>query len=101
MHVLPSNAARSSASGALVDQVDGLRFLEAGGRTRQRVDLRLLLVRQLRLEAAHVFLSCWIRLYGLLCMEVLHQLDFAYSDLEPVSEECLRDLSAMIGLDEG
>ncbi|WP_280421298.1 TetR/AcrR family transcriptional regulator [Nocardia carnea] len=48
-------------------------------------------------EAAHVFLSCWIRLYGLLCMEVLHQLDFAYSDLEPVYEECLRDLSGLLG----
>ncbi|WP_073485006.1 TetR/AcrR family transcriptional regulator [Streptoalloteichus hindustanus] len=50
-------------------------------------------------EAAHVFLSCWTRLYGLLCMEVLHQLDFAYSDLEPVYEECLRDLALTLGLD--
>ncbi|MBG0822762.1 WHG domain-containing protein [Planomonospora sp. ID91781] len=50
-------------------------------------------------EAAHVFLSCWIRLYGLLCMEVLHQLDFAYTDMEPVFEECLRDLAAALGLD--
>lgn len=53
---------------------------------------------QLPPEAAHVFLSCWIRLYGLLCMEVLHQLDFAYSDLEPVYEECLRDLTGILGL---
>jgi len=50
-------------------------------------------------EAAHVFLSCWIRLYGLLCMEVLHQLDFAYTDLEPVFEECLRDLAGILALD--
>ncbi|WP_106402305.1 TetR/AcrR family transcriptional regulator [Actinocorallia populi] len=49
--------------------------------------------------AAHVFLSCWIRLYGLLCMEVLHQLDFAYTDLEPVFEECLRDLASALDLD--
>ena len=55
---------------------------------------------QLPPEAAHVFLSCWIRLYGLLCMEVLHQLDFAYSDLEPVFEECLRDLTHRLGLDQ-
>ncbi|MFI5720449.1 TetR/AcrR family transcriptional regulator [Nocardia sp. NPDC051750] len=54
---------------------------------------------QLPPEAAHVFLSAWIRLYGLLCMEVLHQLDFAYTDLEPVYEECLRDLTAALGLD--
>ncbi|RJL35693.1 TetR/AcrR family transcriptional regulator [Bailinhaonella thermotolerans] len=50
-------------------------------------------------EAAHVFLSCWIRLYGLLCMEVLHQLDFAYTDLEPVFEECLRELAVTVGID--
>ncbi|MGW0431398.1 TetR/AcrR family transcriptional regulator [Micromonospora sp. NPDC003197] len=55
---------------------------------------------QLPPEAAHVFLTCWIRLYGLLCMEVLHQLDFAYSDLEPVFEECLHDLVRMLGLDQ-
>ncbi|WP_336205878.1 hypothetical protein [Nonomuraea sp. LPB2021202275-12-8] len=32
-------------------------------------------------------------------VEVLHQLDFAYTDLEPVYEECLRDLSGTLGLD--
>ncbi|MDA0563876.1 TetR/AcrR family transcriptional regulator [Streptomonospora sp. S1-112] len=50
-------------------------------------------------EAAHVFLTCWTRLYGLLCMEVLHQLDFAYTDMEPVFEECLRDIAARLGAD--
>ncbi|SCL65395.1 transcriptional regulator, TetR family [Micromonospora citrea] len=54
---------------------------------------------QLPPEAAHVFLDCWIRLYGLLCMEVLHQLDFAYTDVEPVFEASLRDLSARLALD--
>ena len=48
--------------------------------------------------AMHVFLSCWIRLYGLLCMEVLNQLDFAYTDLEPVFEECLAELSTKLGI---
>lgn len=48
-------------------------------------------------EAAHVYLTCWTRLYGLLCMEVLNQLDFAYSDLEPVFEECLTDMCAVLG----
>ncbi|OEU90442.1 TetR family transcriptional regulator [Streptomyces abyssalis] len=46
-------------------------------------------------EALHLFLSSWIKLYGLLCMEILHQLDFAYSDLEPVFEENLQELCAM------
>lgn len=49
--------------------------------------------------AVHVFLSCWIRLYGLLCMEVLRQLDFAYTDVTPVFESCLADLCSMLGLE--
>ncbi|GAA5148024.1 TetR/AcrR family transcriptional regulator [Pseudonocardia eucalypti] len=48
--------------------------------------------------ALHVFLTCWIRLYGQLCMEVLHQLDFAFADPEPMYEECLRELSHLLGL---
>ncbi|MGW4844567.1 TetR/AcrR family transcriptional regulator [Nocardia brasiliensis] len=64
----------------------------------QLIDYSASIGDQLPPAAAHVFLSCWIRLYGLLCMEVLHQLDFAYSDLEPVYEECLRDLSRILGL---
>ena len=54
---------------------------------------------QLPPAAVHVFLSCWIRLYGLLCMEVMQQLDFAFSDLEPVFELCLRELVTGLGLD--
>ncbi|MDJ1133888.1 TetR/AcrR family transcriptional regulator [Streptomyces iconiensis] len=50
-------------------------------------------------EAAHVFLTCWSRLYGLLCMEVLRQLDSVYSDMEPVYEECLRELAGLLGLE--
>ncbi|MEU3272489.1 TetR/AcrR family transcriptional regulator [Saccharomonospora sp. NPDC006951] len=50
-------------------------------------------------EAAHVFLDCWIRLYGLLCMEILHQLDFVLADLEPVFELCLRELASRLGLE--
>jgi hypothetical protein len=46
-----------------------------------------------------VVLKCWIRLYGLVCMELLNQLDFAYTDLEPVFEECLRELSPLLGLE--
>ncbi len=55
--------------------------------------------RDLPIEALHVALSCWIKLYGLLCMEVLNQLDFAYSDLGPIYEETLRDLVGTLGLD--
>ncbi|MCC5859064.1 MAG: WHG domain-containing protein [Ectothiorhodospiraceae bacterium] len=50
-------------------------------------------------EAVHVFITCWIRLYGLVCMEVLNQLDFACGDVEPLFEECLRELCAMLALE--
>ena len=49
-------------------------------------------------EAVHVFLTCWSGLYGLVCMEVLHQLDFAYSDMAPVFEEHLRELATRFGI---
>ncbi|MFB4320350.1 TetR/AcrR family transcriptional regulator [Actinomadura sp. 21ATH] len=55
--------------------------------------------RDLPVEALHVALTCWIRLYGLLCMEVLNQLDFVYSDLAPIYEEALRDLSTTLRLE--
>lgn len=50
-------------------------------------------------EALHVVMKCWIRLYGLVCMEVLNQLDYAYSDVGPVFEECLRELCPLLGLE--
>jgi hypothetical protein len=33
-------------------------------------------------------------------MEVLHQLHFACTDVQPVYEECLHDLAAMLGLND-
>ncbi|GAA2147649.1 TetR/AcrR family transcriptional regulator [Glycomyces algeriensis] len=50
-------------------------------------------------EAVQVFLTCWTRLYGLLVMEALDQLSFAYSDTEPVFEACLADISGLLGID--
>ncbi len=50
--------------------------------------------------AVQVFLTCWTRLYGLLVMEALDQLAFAYTDTDPVFEACLDDVSAMLGITE-
>ncbi|MDV2967074.1 MULTISPECIES: TetR/AcrR family transcriptional regulator [Nitratireductor] len=47
-------------------------------------------------DAAHVFLKCWIRLYGHLCMEVFGQMAFAYTDMEPAFEECLSELCTLL-----
>ena len=53
---------------------------------------------ELPVEVLYVTTSCWIRLYGLLCMEVLNQLDYVYTDMEPIYEECLRDITGKLGL---
>jgi len=49
-------------------------------------------------EAVYVFLNCWVRLYGLLCMEVLHQIDFAITDAAPLFEDCLRELCGWLDI---
>ncbi|MGJ4728997.1 TetR/AcrR family transcriptional regulator [Luteimonas sp. SDU101] len=53
-----------------------------------------------RLPAAaiHVFLNGWVKLCGVLTMEVLGQLDFALTDVEPFYEQNLRELCAMLSL---
>ena len=40
----------------------------------------------LPLGVMHVFLSCWIRLYGTVCMEAFGHLRFAVDDAEPLFE---------------
>lgn len=44
-----------------------------------------------------VFLSCWIRLYGSVCMEVFGHLRFAVDDAEPIFEAELRSLGTLLG----
>jgi AcrR family transcriptional regulator len=52
----------------------------------------------LPLGVMSVFLSCWIRLYGMVCMEVFGHLRFALEDPEPMFEAELRALSAVLGV---
>ena len=40
--------------------------------------------------AVKVFLECWVRLYGLVCMEVFGHLKFAVDDAEPMFDRRLR-----------
>jgi AcrR family transcriptional regulator len=51
----------------------------------------------LPLGAAQVFLSCWIRLYGMVAMEVFGHLRFALADPEPLFESELLDLATKLG----
>jgi hypothetical protein len=45
-----------------------------------------------------VFLSCWIRIYGTVCMEVFGHLRFALHDAEPLFEAELADLACLLGI---
>ncbi len=54
---------------------------------------------RVQVRAVQVFLTCWVRLYGLPVMEALDQLAFAYTDPEPLFEARLEDISAMLGVD--
>ncbi|GAA2483432.1 TetR/AcrR family transcriptional regulator [Streptomyces gobitricini] len=52
----------------------------------------------LPIEAIAVMLRCWVRLYGLVCMEVLGHLDFALDDGGPFFERELADTCETLGV---
>jgi AcrR family transcriptional regulator len=54
----------------------------------------------LPLGVMQVFLSCWIRLYGSVCMEAFGHLRFAVADAEPMFEAELRSLARLLGIAE-
>jgi len=49
--------------------------------------------------AIAVFLECWVRLYGLVCMEVFGHLRFALDDAEPMFTDMLRTNARALGFD--
>jgi AcrR family transcriptional regulator len=53
---------------------------------------------QLPLGVMQVFLSCWIRLYGLICMEIFGHLKFALDDAGPMFEAELHGLAHVLGV---
>ncbi len=48
--------------------------------------------------ALGVMVSCWVRVYGLVCMEVFQHLAFAMDDMEPLFEAELRDILGQLGV---
>jgi AcrR family transcriptional regulator len=54
----------------------------------------------LPLGVMYVFLSCWIRLYGIVAMEIFGHLRFALDDAEPMFEAELRALAGVLGAEE-
>jgi AcrR family transcriptional regulator len=53
---------------------------------------------ELPLGVVEAFLSCWIRLYGMVCMEVFGHLRFALRDAEPMFEAELHRLGERLGI---
>jgi AcrR family transcriptional regulator len=45
-----------------------------------------------------VFLRCWVRLYGIVSLEVFGQLSFALDDARPMFELMLAEIAPMVGL---
>ena len=52
----------------------------------------------LPLGVVYVFLTCWVRLYGLVCMEIFGHLRFALHDAAPMFEAELRSLGELLGI---
>jgi AcrR family transcriptional regulator len=52
----------------------------------------------LPLGVTYVFLHCWIRLYGMVCMEIFGHLRFALDDAQPMFEAELRSLGERLGV---
>lgn len=50
--------------------------------------------------AVKVFLECWVRLYGLVCMEVFGHLRFALDDAEAMFADMMRANAMALGFDE-
>ena len=53
----------------------------------------------LPIGAALVFLRCWVRLYGMVSLEVFGHLHFALDDAAPMFEITLAELADLVGLD--
>jgi AcrR family transcriptional regulator len=66
----------------------------------QLVDCAHVFPAELPLGVVEVFLSCWIRLYGMVCMEVFGHLQFALHDAEPMFEAELHRLGERLGIGE-
>ncbi|MBA3524784.1 MAG: TetR/AcrR family transcriptional regulator [Geodermatophilaceae bacterium] len=52
----------------------------------------------LPLGALSVYVSCWVRIYGLISLEVFGQLRFALTDIGPMYHLMLTDLGTVLGL---
>ena len=54
----------------------------------------------LPLGVTYVFLHCWMRLYGMVAMEIFGHLRFALDDAEPMFEAELRSMAERLGVED-
>lgn len=52
----------------------------------------------LPLGVLQVYLTCWVRLYGMISLEVMGHLSFALTDVAPMFESMLAELMVRLGL---
>lgn len=55
-------------------------------------------VHDLPVGAALVLTRCWVRIYGVVCMEVFQHLDFVVRDMEPLFESELQSMMTGFGM---
>ena len=65
---------------------------------RQLTAYRRLVGDALPIGVTHTVLSCWMKLYGLVSLEVFNHLRFALDDAEPFFEAQLREIAAQLGM---
>lgn len=65
----------------------------------QLAHYRELLGADLPLGAGLTFLRCWVRLYGMVSLEVFGHLHFALDDAAPMFEITLAELAGLVGLE--
>lgn len=51
------------------------------------------------LGAVMVLSSCWVRLYGVVCMEIFQHLNFVMADMEPLFESELHSVLSRLGVE--
>jgi AcrR family transcriptional regulator len=93
--------------GALITELYLTRPFPVRAETEMEPELRDQLVEcaeifpvELPLGVVEAFLSCWIRLYGMVCMEVFGHLQFALRDAEPMFEAEMYRLGERLGIAE-
>lgn len=55
--------------------------------------------REIPIGAVRILVSAWVRIYGLICMEIFGQLHYMIDDMEPLFEAELRDVLSTAGIE--